>query len=249
MEDELVPSLTSFLRLYSRRRGGRRDRLQSSSALTAAQPRGDVSETKTFEALLVLSGGVVGATCGAVFGGVFGALGSFGAAVYRDVHVSFFGFFGSVCGGVVGGVVGGTVGSMVCTVAEAEGGPVNGLASDVVWLTIGFATGGAIGSVFGGAVGGLGGGVGGALGAFCATKCVVSSVGAVTHCYRKTKDSKEQEIKAKKVNMMVETAGFREAVTPLMEELIKTTCDKMASDGVVQGAAREAAESLTAALG
>lgn len=148
-------------------------------------------------------------------------------------------------------MLGGTIGSLVCTAAEVEGSPVSGVASDVVWLTIGLTTGGAIGGIFGGTVGSAGGGVGGALGAFCATKCVVISFGTIARCYRETKNSKEQEIKAEKVNTMQETADFREADTPLMEKLmpIKTTCDKMAAHGVVHSGAREAAESLTAALG
>ena len=159
--------------------------LQSSLLLTAAQPHDDVSDSKTVEALLVFSGEVLGAACGAVFGGVSGALGGFCAALNGGVGVSFFGFFGSSFGGTVSGLLGGTVWSAPQLKSKA----VQSVASPAMWCgspsalqqavqSVAFLEGLLVQQAAAWAV---------LWGRFCATKCVVTSVGTIARCYRETK--------------------------------------------------------------
>ncbi|XP_037610140.1 keratin, type I cytoskeletal 14-like [Sebastes umbrosus] len=248
-KDELITSLTSFVRLY----GQRRDYLQrASESFTLAAARlhdehEDIAENKPVRCLFSVFGGVLGAACGAVTGGVGGALGAVSAATCTRFcgHINAlgatFGFVGSVLGGVVGGTFCGAVGGAVC--AAATGGPVHGVVSDVAWFTIGGATGGAIGGIFGGTVGAAGGAVGGAFGALCATRFAVFLVG---HFCRK-KDSKDEKTKSMKVKMMQKSGHFSETIKPLVDELktIKTVSDKMASAAAVRGVAGQTAKTLT----
>ncbi|KAL7371760.1 hypothetical protein ABVT39_004436 [Epinephelus coioides] len=251
LKDELITSLTSFIRVYSQRR----DRLQRASesfTLTAAQLREmqrNISENKPLRSLLGVFGGMVGAACGGVTGGAGGALGAVGAATCARFcgHINAVGatvgFVGSVLGGTVGGVFSGTVGGAICAAAKGTDSPVDGVVGDVAWFTIGCATGGAIGGIFGGTVGAAGGAVGGGFGGLYATRFAVYLVGY----FCESKDFKEQKTESLKMNVMQKSGDFSEAIKPLVEELktVQTISDKMASREVVRGVAAQTAQTLT----
>ncbi|KAL7372154.1 hypothetical protein ABVT39_011092 [Epinephelus coioides] len=169
LKDELITSFTSFIRVYSQRMA-HLQRASESFTLTAARLREmqkDISKNKIDPSLLGVFGGMVGAACGGVTGGAGGALGAVGAATcarfygHIDAVGATVGFVGSVLGGTVGGVFSGTVGGAICAAAKGTDSPVDGVAGDVAWFTIGCATGGAVGGIFGGTVGAAGGAVGG----------------------------------------------------------------------------------------
>ncbi|XP_041817965.1 uncharacterized protein LOC121624418 [Chelmon rostratus] len=254
LKDKLVVSLTRFIRLYSRQS----DRLRAASesfTLTAARLQDELQESEVVRCLFTVFGGLLGAACGGVSGGALGALGAVGAATWSklcgDINAvrAAVGLVGSVAGGVAGGVFGGAVGSAIGTAAEARGRPVHGVVGDVAWFSIGFTTGAAIGGIFGGKVGAAGGAGGGAFAALYTTRFAVTLVGGVVGYFRGTKDSKEEKMKSEKVNLMLKTGDFTEAVQQLVEELktIKTISDKMASSGAVRGLPAQTARTLASA--
>lgn len=250
--DELITSLTSFVRLYSQRRV-RLQRTSQTFALTAAGlDETNKDENQILQTLFAMFGGGLGAACGAVAGGLWGAFGAVAAATYArlcgDINAvgATVGFVGSVFGGAVGGVFGGAVGSTVGAAAEVMGSPVPRVVSEVAWFTIGFVTGGATGGVFGGTVGVAGGGFGGAFGALYSTRFAGSLVRSMV-CYFlvRNKEPKEQK-NSKKENVIQKAGDFCEAIKPLVEELktIKTISDNMASSVVVHSVASQTAKTL-----
>ncbi|XP_042364403.1 keratin, type I cytoskeletal 9 [Plectropomus leopardus] len=245
LKDELITSLTSFLRVYSQRRDLLR-RSSESFSLTAArlhEMHEDISENKTFHGLFSVFGGLLGAACGSVTGGIGGALGAVSAATCArfcgDISAvdATVGFVGSTFGGAVGGTFTGTVGGAICA-----GRPVHKAVSDIVLFAIGCATGGAIGGVFGGTVGTAGGAIGGAFGGLYATRFAVYLVG---HFCEKV-ELEEQKIKAVKTSMMRQSGDFSENIKPLMDELktVKTMSDQMASREVVHSVGTQTVKTL-----
>lgn len=247
LKEELVTSLTTFVRLY----GQHSHQLQTTSkyfTLTAAQI------LKGSQVLVSVIGRVLGELFGGISGGLLGAIGAVTCSSLDDINdeTVCVGIVSSVLGGVVGGALGGGVGSVVCVATEPTGNPVHSILRDVAWFNIGFATGGAIGGIFGGTIGATGGAIGGALGALCSSRFVVSLVGAVIGSYYRTKDSKEQKKFSEKtpthdtdIIICVER-DFRGAIKPLVEELknIKRICDKMAPSDIVHSVARQTTKTL-----
>ncbi|XP_039644874.1 uncharacterized protein LOC120551475 [Perca fluviatilis] len=255
IKDELITSLTSFLRIYSQGR----DCLQRTSesfTLAVAQlhdMQEDIIKNESFQSLLSLLGGVSGAVCGGVTAGVLGALGAVNAATsprfcgHINAVWATVGFIGSVFGGVVGGVFCGGVGGAVCAAAKVTGSPVPGVLRDVASFTIGGATGGAIGGIFGRTIGAAGGAFGCAFGTLFATRFSIFVVGNImNHC----KDSKEQKTKSKKENVMQKSRDFSESIKPLVNKLktMKTVSNKMASDVVVHSVAAQTAKTLKSVI-
>ncbi|XP_035523322.1 uncharacterized protein LOC118332246 [Morone saxatilis] len=244
-KEELIASLTSFIKLYSQHR----NRLQTTSeSFTAAQLHEmPVSGSLAFHSMCSFFGGVVGATGGGLSGGVFGVFGAIGAVTFSrfcdyDIKAigATVGIVGSVLGGVAGGALGGAVGGAVGAAVEATGSRVDAVISDVASFAIGFAAGSAIGGIFGGAVGAAGGAFGGAFGALCATKVVVNIVGEMVRA------AKDSDCKKNTVNVMQKTGDFSETIKLLVAELktIKARCDKMASSDVVRSVAGQTAKML-----
>ncbi|XP_051273971.1 keratin, type II cytoskeletal 1-like [Dicentrarchus labrax] len=244
-KDELIASLTSFIKLYSQHKNS----LQTTSeSFRAAQLHEmPVSGSTAFHSLCSLFGGVTGATGGGLSGGVFGAFGAIGAVTVSrfcddDIKAigATVGVVGSVLGGAAGGALGGAVGSTVGAAVEATGSRVDAVVSNVASFAIGLATGSAIGGIFGGAVGAAGGAFGGAFGALCTTKVVVNMVGEMVRA------AKNSDCKKMKVNVMQKTGDFSKAFKLLVEELktIKALCDKMASSDVVRSVAGQTAKTL-----
>lgn len=241
LKDELVTSLTTFVRLYDQHS----HQLQTTSdnlTLTAAQ---------IIEGLKAVLGRVLGELFGGFSGGLLGAIGAVTCISLCDDIDESVCIVSSVLGGIVGGALGGGVGSVVGVATKTTGNPVHSVLRDVAWLNIGFATGGAIGGIFGGTVGAIGGAIGGALGALCSSKFAVSSVEAVIGSFNRTKDSKEQKKVSEKTpspdgGMVRVVKDFRGAIKPLVEELknIKTICDKMAPSDIVHSVATQTAKTL-----
>lgn len=246
LKEELVTSLTTFVRLY----GQHSHQLQTTSenfTLTAAQI------VVGSQVLVSVIGRVLGELLGGISGGLLGAIVAVTCSSLDDINdeTVCVGIVSSVLGGVVGGALGGGVGSVVCVATEPTGNPVHSIFRDVAWFNIGFATGGAIGGIFGGTIGATGGAIGGALGALCSSRFVVSLVGTVIGSYCRTKDSKEQKKFSEKsptrdTDIMRGERDFRGAIKPLVEELknIKRICDKMAPSDIVHSVARQTAKTL-----
>lgn len=257
IKDELIKSLTSFLRVY----GQGRDRLQKTSesfTLAVAQLHDmheDIIKNESFQSLLSLLGGVSGAACGGVTAGVLGTLQAVSTATCSrfcgrtNAVVATVGVIGSMYGSVVGGVFCGGVGGAVCAAAKVTGNPVHGVLRDVASFTIGCATGGAIGGIFGGTIGAAGGAFGCAFGALYATRFAVFVVGNIMN-YCTSKDSKEQKMKSKKEKVMQKSGDFSESIKPLVNKLktIKTISNKMASDAAVHSVAAQTAKTLKSAI-
>ncbi|XP_019133288.1 uncharacterized protein LOC109142848 [Larimichthys crocea] len=228
--DELITSLTSFLRLYSRH-GARIQSTSESFALTATQLV-DAYKSVADRAVFTVIRGGLGAASGGLSGGVCGALGTIAAVTwcrFCDDDINAVGatlsFFGGILGGVAGGVCGGAVGSVV-GVAGA-GSSLWGLLSDLSSLTIGYATGAAVGGIFGETAGAAGGAIGGVFGALSGVNVAVKFVEPNT-------------------NLMEKAGDFGEAIEPLVEELktIKAISDKMTSNVFMHGAAGQTAKTL-----
>lgn len=233
-KDDLVTSLTSFVRLYDEHEHHLRT---ASEDFTRAAAR-------LYDGVQAVATGVgilIGGVCGAVSGGVLGALNA-------DID-PIISFVSSIFGGIVGGALGAAIGTVVDISAETTGSLVDDLFGDVVSFNIGLVTGGAIGGVFRGAKGGA---IGGALGALFSTRCTVGLLGCVFGRFCRTKDSEGKKrflemTPVREAERMNFIPVFREALKPLVNELqtIKTICDTMGPSGsLLQSVAVQTTNSL-----
>lgn len=220
LDDKLLSSLTSFVRLYDQRM--HHLCTTSESFTLVATEVLDLSRV-TVNKL----GSNLGKHLGGISGGIFSAIYVLACgdnAVHVTVGCSIF-------GGAVGGALGGAVGSLVGISDETAGSPVCNVIRDVAWLNIGFAAGGVVGGVFGGTVGATGGAVGGALGALWSTKVAVSLTRNFIGSFPKSKEGKKylEKKQSENIKMLCLMRDFREAIKPLVEELktVGAICDKM----------------------
>lgn len=232
-KDDLVTSLTSFVRLYDEHAHHLRTASEDFTRAAAQLYDG-------VQAVVTDVGILLGGVCGAVSGGVLGALNA-------DID-PIISFVSSIFGGMVGGALGAAIGTAVDVSAETTGSLVDDLLGDVVSFNIGFATGGAIGGIFRGAKGGA---IGGALGALFSTRYAVRLLGGVFGRFYRTKDleGKKRFLETTPVHgaeRMNFIPVFREALKPLVNELqtIKTICDTLGPSDLLRTVAGQTTNSL-----
>lgn len=233
LDDKLLSSLTSFVRLYDQRM--HRVCTTSENFLLVA--------TEVLDLLLVSVnelGSNLGKYLGGISGGIFSAIYALACgdnAVHVTVGCSIF-------GGAVGGALSGAVGSLVGISDETTGSPVCDVIRDIAWLNIGFAAGGAVGGVFGGTVGATSS----ALGALMSTKVAVSLTRNIICSFPKSKEGKKHLEKKQSGNMKMLNVirDFRGAIKPLVEELktVGTICDKMDTSDDMQSVAAQTTATL-----
>ncbi|XP_029953655.1 keratin, type II cytoskeletal 1-like [Salarias fasciatus] len=212
LNEELLASLRRFLTLYDQRRNVFREAAECLRRGGGSERRAATDSLAV--ALLGLLRGPLGATVGGVSGGLWGVTGAVGAAAYSRMygHVNVMeasiGFLGGAFGGLVGGALSGSVAGEAEVTFVASGRRFGGVASTVLWISLGSVSGGTIGSIYGGSIGAAGGALGGGLGALHARALVIYMMS----------NSINRPSEGKGSSDTVET--LQTSVKPLVEELL-----------------------------